>query len=97
MIEEKVGKQFQDDMTLARASGIRALRMQGNESTNREQREQERRRAEAKWTINRLWVEYMAGKPDLKGIVTDENRRSISSRSSGKRNRAKSFPSTWTG
>ena len=73
MIEEKVGKQFQDDMTPARASGIRALRIQGDESTNREQREQERR-AEAKWTINRLWEEYKAGKPNLKGIVTDENR-----------------------
>lgn len=77
MIEEKAGRQFQDDMTPARAANIRAKRIEGDQLSNLERRE-ERKKKEVekanKWTINRLWNEYKAGKPNLKGIVTDENR-----------------------
>ena len=76
-VHEKAGRQFQDDMTAARAARIRAARIQGNEMSNREKRkaESEQRAAEAnKWTIERLWEAYKTNKPNLKGIVTDENR-----------------------
>ena len=77
LIEEKAGRQFQDDMTPARASRIRTQRIVGDELSNKERREVKKLavRAEAsRWTVDRLWEEYKAQKPDLKGIVTDENR-----------------------
>jgi integrase len=75
-IEEKAGRQYADDMTPARAAGIRSRRMQGKELSNRERREVRRagKRAEAtKWTIGRLWKHYKANK-SLKGIAQDESR-----------------------
>ena len=77
MIEEKAGRQFQDDMTPARAAGIRAKRIEGDQPSNEEQREQmkaAREAEESRWTLSRLWEEYKARHPDLKGIVTDQNR-----------------------
>ncbi|ABK18178.1 tyrosine-type recombinase/integrase [Syntrophobacter fumaroxidans] len=73
LIEEKAGRQFRDDMSAARAAGIRAKRMEGDQPTNEERREAEREVKE-RWTITRLWEEYKRGTPGLKGIVTDENR-----------------------
>jgi integrase len=73
LIEEKAGRQFVDDMSPARAAGIRALKAQGDQPTNEERREAEREVKE-RWTITRLWEEYKRGTPGLKGIVTDENR-----------------------
>jgi integrase len=76
-IEEKAGRQFQDDMTPARAAQVRTNRIQGNELSNKERREAEKVAKEAdsnRWTISRLWEEYKTNNPKLKGIVTDENR-----------------------
>jgi integrase len=76
LVEEKAGRQFQDDMTPARAAQIRTNRIQGDLS-NKEKREVENAQKEAeanKWTIDRLWDAYKKNKPNLKGIVTDENR-----------------------
>jgi integrase len=75
--EEKVGRQFADDMTPARAARIRAERIEGKRQSRKEIREQQKaaRLAEAsRWTFDRLWEEYKACKPDLKGRITDENR-----------------------
>ena len=77
LIEEKAGRQFQDDMTSARAAGIRTDRMQGKEPSNREQRETARAAKEAekgRWTIDKLWKEYKAQKPDSKALRTDAGR-----------------------
>jgi integrase len=77
MIEEKAGRQFDDDMTPARASLIRGERAQGKKPTRQEAREQRKaaKQAEAaRWTINRLWQEYRDRRPGLKGLITDENR-----------------------
>jgi integrase len=77
MIEEKAGRQFQDDMTPARAARIRAERMEGKRPTRQEQREQKKKKQEAelnRWNFNRLWEEYKSRNPELKGMVTDENR-----------------------
>lgn len=76
-VEEKAGRQFQDDMTPARAAQIRAERIRGIQLPNKARREAVRAQKEAdanRWTFERLWEEYKAGNPNLKGIVTDENR-----------------------
>jgi len=76
-VHEKAGRQFQDDMTPARAAGVRADKIEGKQLSNKERREAERSQKEAvasKWTIDKLWGEYKTNMPDLKGIVTDQNR-----------------------
>jgi integrase len=75
-IEEKAGRQFQDDMTPARASRLRAERIQGRVPTRqqaREQREALRQAETERWTINRLWQEYTAHK-QIKGFAQDRSR-----------------------
>jgi integrase len=77
LVDEKAGRQYQDDMTPARAAQVRANRIQGKELSNKEQRESEKAAKEAeanRWTISRLWEEYKTNHPRLKGIVTDQNR-----------------------
>jgi integrase len=76
MIEEKAGRQLQDDMTPARAALIRGERMQGKKPSRQEAREQREaaKKAEAtRWTINRLWEQYTAHRP-LKGLAQDRSR-----------------------
>ena len=77
MFEEKAGRQYVDDMTPARAAGIRAERIEGKRSSRKELREAEQARKEAeahKWTFERLWAQYKTNHPNLKGIRTDNNR-----------------------
>jgi len=77
LVEEKAGRQFQDDMTPARASGKRSARLEGKEQSNAEKRqfEEEAKRAEQnRWTIQKLWEEYKRHKPGSKALSTDENR-----------------------
>lgn len=77
LIEEKVGRQFKDDMTPARANEKRSLRIRDKEQTNREEREAREAAKQARqgrWTIERLWEEYKDQKPDTKGLRTDDNR-----------------------
>ncbi len=76
-IEEKAGRQFADDMTPAKAAGIRADRSKGKELSNEARREkaQAAKQAEAdKMTIKRLWDEYKTNKADSKAINTDKGR-----------------------
>lgn len=70
-VEEPCGRQYQDDMTPARASRIRAEKIDGKAPSRKEKREAERA---VKWTINRLWQEYIGPKPDTKGFRTDRYR-----------------------
>jgi len=69
--EEKVGRQYADDMTPARAAGVRAERIEGKRQSRKEIREAA---AATKWTVARLWQEYMVDKPDTKGLRTDRYR-----------------------
>jgi integrase len=71
LIEEKAGRQFKDNMTPAKAATIRALKIKGKLPTNKEKREAQRQR---KWTISALWGKYKESNPNLKGMITDENR-----------------------
>ena len=80
-IEEKAGRQFQDDMTPARASRIRARKIDGDDPTNQERRdavEAEKEKEQGKWTIDGLWEEYKKERAERrgknKGLATDEGR-----------------------
>lgn len=75
--EEKAGRQYADDMTPAKASRIRAGRIEGRRKSRKQVREEAKaeKKAEAeRMTINRLWTEYKANKADSKAINTDEGR-----------------------
>ena len=70
-VEEKAGRQFSDDMTPARAAGLRTRKIEGDIPSNKERREEKNKK---KWTIKSLWEEYLKAHPDLKGLKTDKNR-----------------------
>jgi integrase len=77
VVEEKVGRQFKDNMTPAKASTIRGERIEGKRKSRRQIKKEEEARRQAeedKWTIDKLWTEYRFHKPNLKGLVTDQNR-----------------------
>ncbi len=71
-IEEKAGRQYQNDMTPARAAGIRGQRIEGKQKSNTEKREAATKH-EKRWTIERLWEEYRKQLPDG-GKRTDRGR-----------------------
>lgn len=76
-VEEKAGRQFQDNMTPSQAARIRAARIEGKELSNQDKRDAERaERAaeEGRWTIDRLAAEYFNSRPDNKGKDTDRRR-----------------------
>ncbi len=77
LIEEKAGSQFKDDMTPARAAGVRTEKVEGRQQSNQERREAEQAAKEAessRWTINKLWQEYQKMNPEVKAIGKDEDR-----------------------
>ncbi len=76
VIEEKVGRQYSDDMTAAKAARIRAERIERKRQSRKEVREakEAKKQAEAsRWTIDRLWDSYKGSAP-IKGLKYDENR-----------------------
>ncbi|MBU1168096.1 MAG: site-specific integrase [Proteobacteria bacterium] len=77
LIEEKAGRQFQDDMTPARASIVRAQRMNGDTLSNQEKRAkiEARKKAELnRWTIERLWDEYASQRTQNENYRKDYTR-----------------------
>ena len=77
LIEEKAGRQFQDDMTPARAGRVRAERIEGKSLPNKERREKKKRDLETenqRWTISKIWNAYEEANPSLRGMRTDRNR-----------------------
>ena len=76
LIEEKAGRQYQDDMTPAKAAGIRAAKIEGDK-TNAEKRAEEEAHKEAekgRYTIDRLWNEYSLNRTPGKSLYTDQKR-----------------------
>ncbi|MBF0240809.1 MAG: tyrosine-type recombinase/integrase [SAR324 cluster bacterium] len=74
---EKAGRQYSDSMTSAKASRIRARKIEGDEKPNtiRRQDEKELKEAEAnRWTINKLWEDYNHFRPSVKSKQVDLNR-----------------------
>ena len=77
MVEEKAGRQYQNDMTPARANNIRSNRIKGKELSNKEEREAKaaaKAAEESKWTIQKLSEEYFKGRPDGHSKKTDQGR-----------------------
>jgi len=70
VLEEKVGRQYADDMTPAKAARIRSDRIEGRRMSRKEIREKEKAVHEA-WTLTKLWDEYKAQKPDSIPIKYD--------------------------
>jgi integrase len=73
VIEEKVGRQYSDDMTPARAAAIRADRIEGKRKSRKQLREElqeQKQTEESRWTIKRLWDAYSENGTNLKGIKT---------------------------
>ncbi|MDX9785366.1 MAG: site-specific integrase [Desulfobacterales bacterium] len=80
VIEEKVGRQYADDMTPAKASAIRSELIEGKRLHRKinKQVEAERQRQEAgKWTIDKLWKEYSGQRKPGKGLSIDQNRYAL--------------------
>ncbi len=76
-IEEPVGRSSIDEMTAAKASGLRNDRIRGRLPSNRLRRETERQEKKAvagRWTIDRLWKAWKEANPYKKGRVNDDNR-----------------------
>jgi len=73
LINEKAGKQYEDDMTPARAAGMRARRIEGKELSNAERRRVEQEKKDL-WNIARLWKEYVKTKHTSKSLSTDKSR-----------------------
>jgi len=77
LIEEKAGREKQDDMTAARAATMRAAKITGDKPANVDKRQIKARKRQAendRWTIQRLWDEYEAQKEDTKTFRTDKGR-----------------------
>lgn len=75
--EEKAGRQYQDNMTPAKAARVRAALIEGTRDLAKVKRAKNQAAKEAEAnrpTIFRLWELYKAARPNLKGLVTDENR-----------------------
>ena len=73
--EEKAGRQFADKMTPAKAAARRGELVEGKRELRKEIRKKEEAERKAqRWDIERLWEEYKKNNPNLKGIVTDQNR-----------------------
>lgn len=71
LVDAKVGRQYQDDMTPARASQLRAEFIEGTRLTPQEERQRERGR----WPISRIWQVYVETKGTAyKGRKQDADR-----------------------
>jgi len=73
LFEEKVGRQFADDMTEARAVRIRSDRIEGKRQSRQEIRDAAKAKNDA-YTLSKLWNEYEEGKTDSKTLKTDKSR-----------------------
>jgi integrase len=71
LLEEKVGRQYVDNMTPAKAARIRAERIEGKRLSRKEIREAQKA---VRWTIDALWEDYKIKRSDIKGLQKDESR-----------------------
>lgn len=77
LFEEKVGRQYVDDMTAARAATIRSQRIEGKRLSRKEIRNQEKALKEAeadRWTLDRLWGKYKSGRVYDSNLSIDDGR-----------------------
>lgn len=80
LIEEKAGRQFQDDMTPARAATLRGKKIEGDRQTNQERRQEEKAKKaaeEGRWTVQRLWEAYAAQREETRSFESDISRYNL--------------------
>ena len=77
LIEEKVGGQYRDNMTAAKAASIRGVRMEGKEASNEEKRAAVRAakvEEESRYSFNKLWTLFEDAKNTNRTIKDDRIR-----------------------
>jgi len=77
LYEEKVGRQFADQMTPSRAAILRSDYIEGRRlpaKVRRKKQIEEKEAEQNKPTISNLWSEYKKINSHIKGMVTDQNR-----------------------
>lgn len=80
LIEEKVGGQYRDNMTAAKAASIRGARMENKEATNEEKRAAVRAakiEEESRYSFNRLWSLFEEAKNANRTIKDDRYRYNL--------------------
>jgi integrase len=76
VLEEKVGRQYADQLTPAKVAKVRANRIEGRVQSRKEIRDAAKA-SDDRWTIDKLWNEYEAGKTGVtmsKTLKVDLNR-----------------------
>ena len=76
LIEERAGRKSQG-WTAAKANRLRTERLAGKSESNVEKRAREKARKEPvenRWTFQKIFDEYLASRPDLKGRANDVRR-----------------------
>ena len=76
-IEAKVGRQFKDDMSPAKANNKRTALIEGREITpqaKRNAKEAATAANAARYTINKLWATYCESNPDNKALEHDKRK-----------------------
>jgi integrase len=76
LIEERAGRKNQG-WTAAKANRLRTERLAGKSESNVEKRAREKEQKESienRWTFRKIFNEYLASRPDLKGRANDERR-----------------------
>jgi integrase len=71
VFEEKVGRQYADDMTPSKAARIRAERIENKRPSRKQIREKQN---QAKWTLNALWDAYCEANPTNKGLLNEKGK-----------------------
>ena len=77
LIEEKVGGQYRDNMTAAKAASIRGVRMEGKQASNAEKRVAVRaakQEEESRYSFNKLWVLFEEAKSANRTVKDDRIR-----------------------
>lgn len=77
LIEEKVGRQYKDNMTPAKASSIRGLRMEGNNPTNQERRDnikQAKLMEQNTYSLTRIFSLFIEAKSENRSLGDDKTR-----------------------
>jgi integrase len=80
LVEEKVGGQYRDNMTAAKAASIRGVRMEGKEASNEEKRASIRAAKaaeEARYTFNRIWSLFEEVKSANRTVKDDRIRYNL--------------------
>lgn len=80
LIEEKVGGQYRDNMTAAKAASIRGVRMEGKEASNEEKRAAVRAsklEEESRYPFNKLWSLFEEAKSTNRTLKDDRIRYNL--------------------